>query len=53
MERVKCIQRLNRKPGGKRQLRRPRCRWDGNINMDLKEIVCEGVDWIILAQDRV
>jgi len=29
------------------------CRWDGNIKMYLKEVGCEGVDWILLAQDRV
>jgi hypothetical protein len=26
---------LVRKPGGKRPLGRPRCRWDNNIRMDL------------------
>jgi hypothetical protein len=26
------------KPEGKRPLRRPRCRWEGNIVMDLREI---------------
>jgi hypothetical protein len=24
-------------PGGKRQLGRPKCRWEGNIKMGLKE----------------
>jgi hypothetical protein len=38
------------KPAGKRPIRRPRCRWEDNIKMDLKEM--EGVDWINLAQDR-
>jgi hypothetical protein len=33
-------------------LGRPRCRWDDNIKMDLKEIGCENVNWIYLAQDR-
>jgi hypothetical protein len=32
-----------------RQLGRPRCRWEDNIRMDLREIVWEGVDWIHLA----
>jgi hypothetical protein len=32
-----------RKPGGKRQLGRPRCRWDDNIRMDIREIEC-GMD---------
>jgi hypothetical protein len=26
------------KPDGKRPLGRPRCRWDDNIRMDLKEV---------------
>jgi hypothetical protein len=40
------------KPEGKRQLGRPRHRWEDNINMDLQEVVCRGMDWIDLAQDR-
>ena len=40
------------KPEGKRPLGRPRCRWQGNIKMDLQEVGrCCG-DWIDLAQDR-
>jgi len=31
---------LVRKPKGKRPLRRPRCRWEGNIKMDLQELGC-------------
>jgi hypothetical protein len=31
---------------------RPRCRWADNINMDLREIGWDGIDWIELAQDR-
>jgi hypothetical protein len=41
-----------RKPEGKRQLGRPRRRWEGNIRMDLTEMAWEGVDWIRLAQNR-
>jgi len=40
------------KPEGKGPLRRPRRRWEGNINMVLQEVGCEGMDWIELAQDR-
>jgi hypothetical protein len=40
------------KPEGKRPLRRPRCRWEDNIKMDLQEVECGGMDWIWLAQDR-
>jgi hypothetical protein len=29
-----------------------KCRWVGNIKMDLKGNKCGGVDWIDLAQDR-
>jgi hypothetical protein len=41
-----------REPEGKRSLVRPRCRWDDNIRMDLRDIVCKVVDWIHLSQDR-
>jgi hypothetical protein len=40
------------KPEGKRPLGRLRCRWEGNIRVDLREIVWDGVDWIHLAQNR-
>jgi len=39
------------KPEGKRQLGRPRHRWEDNIKMDLQEVGW-GMDWIELAQDR-
>jgi hypothetical protein len=38
------------KPEGRRPLGRLRCRWEGNIKMDLREIGCGGM--IDLAQDR-
>jgi hypothetical protein len=44
---------LARKPLGKRQLGRPRHGWAYSIKMDLKEIVCKGVEWLQLAQDTV
>jgi hypothetical protein len=40
------------KPGGKRQLGRPRRRWIDNIKLDLLKIGLSVVDWIGLAQDR-
>jgi hypothetical protein len=38
---------LVEKPEGKRTLGRPGCRWEDNIKIDLKEIGCEDVNWII------
>ena len=40
------------KPEGKKLLGSPRRRWENNIKMDLQEVGCGGVDWIVLAQDR-
>ena len=40
------------KPEGRRPLGRPKCRWEDNIKMDLQEVECGSVDWIMLAQDR-
>jgi hypothetical protein len=40
------------KPEGKRQLGRPRCRWENNIKMNLQEVGCGRMDWIDLAQDK-
>jgi hypothetical protein len=41
------------RPEGKRQLRRPRHRWENNIKMDLREIGIGGTNWIRLVRDRV
>jgi hypothetical protein len=38
---------------GKRPLGRPRCRWEDNIKIDLREIGIDVANWICLAQDRV
>ena len=43
---------LVRKPEGRRPLGRPRHRWEDDIRMDLREVGCECVDWMELAQDR-
>jgi hypothetical protein len=39
-------------PEGNRPLGRPRCRWVGNIRMDLGKVGWGDVDSIGLAQDR-
>ena len=39
-------------PEGKGPLGRPRHRWEGNIRLDLQQVVCWGMDWMELAQDR-
>jgi hypothetical protein len=38
------------RPAGKRPLGRCKCRWEDNINMDLREIVINGENLIWLAQ---
>ena len=40
-----------RRPEEKRPLDRPRCRWEDNIKMDLKEGGCNARTWMDLAQD--
>jgi hypothetical protein len=40
------------KPEGKRPLGRPRHRWEDNIEMNLQEVGCGGMDWIKLDKDR-
>ena len=37
---------------GKRPLGRPSRRWQDNVNMDLQQVGCGGMDWIELNQDR-
>jgi len=39
-------------PEGKRPIGRPRRGWEDNINVDLQEVGCRGMDWTDLAQDR-
>jgi hypothetical protein len=39
------------KPERKRRLGRPKCRWEDNIKIDLREIGWGCVDWIDLAED--
>ena len=40
------------KPESKRPLGRPRCKWEDNIKMDLREVGCDPRDWISLTEDR-
>jgi hypothetical protein len=40
-------------PEGKSLQGCTRCRWGDNIKMDLREIVCDGIDWIKLARDGI
>jgi hypothetical protein len=40
------------KPEEKRPLGITRRRWEDNIEMDIQEVGCGGMDWIELAQDR-
>ena len=40
------------KPEGKRQLGRPRRRWEDNIKMELQEVGGGCGNWMELAQDR-
>jgi hypothetical protein len=49
----RCVYRvLVGKFEGKRQLGRPRLRWEYNIKMEIQEVGCRGMDWIELARDR-
>jgi hypothetical protein len=40
------------KSEGTRPFGNPRSRWEDNIEMDLQEVGCGGMDWIELAEDR-
>jgi hypothetical protein len=51
-ERRGAYRALLEKAEGRRQLGRPRRRWEDNIKMDLREVEWQGVDWIDLSQDR-
>jgi hypothetical protein len=47
----KCIKYFRWNTGRKEPLGRPRCGWEDNIRMDLREIAWEAVDWMRLAPD--
>ena len=52
-ERRSAFKILTGKPTGNRPLRRPRCRWEGNIRMYLKEIGSNTRNLVDSAQDTV
>jgi hypothetical protein len=43
---------LVRIPEGKRQLGKPRCRWEDKFRIDLQEVPFEDGDWSYLACNR-
>jgi len=51
-ERRRVYRVLTRESKGKRPLGRPRSRWEDNIEMNLQDVGCEGMDWTDLAQER-
>jgi hypothetical protein len=51
MKKMNACRILVGKPEGKRLLGRPGCRWVDNIKMDLRDIECDGMNWIDLNQD--
>jgi hypothetical protein len=56
VEYVACLGKMRNayfgwKPEGKRPHGRPRCRWEDNTRMDLREVGLEGVEWMHLVQD--
>ena len=42
----KILKILTHKPTGKRPLGRPRCRWEDNIRMNIKEIGINMRNWV-------
>jgi hypothetical protein len=51
-EKMNACRILVGKPERKRPLGRPRCKWEEDIKMDLREIRWAGIDWICMAQDK-
>jgi hypothetical protein len=39
-------------PEGRRQIGRPRCRWEDKTKMNLQEVGWGGMEWIDMAQYR-
>lgn len=40
------------RPGGEKSFGRPRCRWEGSIEMDLQKVGWGSMDWIARVKDR-
>jgi hypothetical protein len=51
-ERTVAYRVLMWEPEGTRALRKPRCKWEDNIKIDLQEVECGSMDWVDLAQNR-
>jgi hypothetical protein len=49
---VRVIQSFGGKPEGKKQLGRPRCRWDDNVTLDHQNVGWKDNEWIYLPQGR-
>jgi hypothetical protein len=43
---------LVRKSEGKRPCKKPRCTYEEKLELDLEEIMWEGVGWMQMTQDR-
>ena len=50
--REECFQNLTGTLTGERPLGRPKCRWEDNIRMNIKEICVNRKNWTQFAQDR-
>jgi len=51
MGKMGCTQYFRWKTYREEQLRRPRHRWEDNIQMDVREMGLQGVDWMHVALD--
>jgi hypothetical protein len=48
----KCVQTVNGTPEEKRPVRRPKSKWEDNIQMNHREIGWKDVHWVRLSQER-
>jgi len=49
---VRCILGLVVRSKEESPLRRPRCKLEDNVNVELQEVVCSGMDWMDTPQYR-